>query len=620
MIRIDNLYIQRGGHVLFEDASIFIPEHYKVGIVGLNGSGKSTLFALMQGLLESDQGDISISSNVRVGWIRQEGPDLTLSPLEYVLKSHTRLQHWLRVAEDPCHESYHEAQDHLRFLEAHKAEFKASVLLKGLGFKDEVLRTPLAHFSGGWRMRASMASVLFQEPDLLLLDEPTNHLDLEASLWLEDFLKKSKQTLILISHERAFLDNVVDHILHVQHHKLRLYTGTYSTFLKTRELEEETHSATFEKIEAQKAHLQKFVDRFGAKASKARQAQSRAKAIEKLDVVQEKFVIKPHEKGLARIVWEEPDKLLSPIIKVDKGGLGYGEDALVLKDINFELPFEYRLALLGSNGQGKSTLAKFLAGVLPQREGTFFKHPKLRIGYFAQYQTDLLHLDKTPLQHLMDANPAVTEQKNRAFLGRFLLSKRHVETKVEKLSGGEKVRLVFALIALSKPHLMILDEPTNHLDIDAREALIKSIQDFKGGVIVISHDAYFLDQIVQEYWLISEGKINKFEGNLEDYKRKLLAETNGIAEESSQNNLGSSGPVKKKVNLYQLQQQQKTLAKDLKKFIARKEKVDQELSDSDLYFSNPEHAKNLNLELNQLNKSIEEIEEKWIEIENQMNT
>jgi ATP-binding cassette subfamily F protein 3 len=514
MLTFSELTYRIGGRTLIEAASAQINSGWKVGLVGRNGAGKSTLLHLILGELQPDAGEIGVQKGLRIGTVEQEAPGGDATPIEMVLAAdleRAALLHEAEEADDP----HRIGEIHARLMDinAHSAPARAGIILAGLGFDAAAQERRLSSFSGGWRMRVALAAALFAEPDLLLLDEPTNHLDLEATLWLEAFLRDWRRTLLIISHDRHILNAVPDHILHLDD----LYSGGYDTFARTRRERLEQREALAAKQSEQRAHLQAFIDRFRAKASKARQAQSRIKALARLEPV-----ARIAEDPSVRFDFPEPAQLAPPLLALENVAVGYAPVVPVLRGINLRLDPEDRIALLGANGNGKSTLAKLISGRLARLSGHEVRHSKLRCGFFAQHQIEDLEADRTPLQHMADLMPNSGESAVRARLGRFGFGQEKALVPVRDLSGGEKARLNFALITHAAPPLLVFDEPTNHLDIAAREALVEAINDFAGAVLLITHDWDLLELTADRLWLVADGTVRTFEGDLEDYRSHLL--------------------------------------------------------------------------------------------------
>ncbi len=524
MLHVNDLSFRHGERVLFDRASAAISDGWKVGLVGRNGAGKSTLLRLIQGEIEADGGDIGMTGRTRVGSVPQDPPGGDITVLNAVLAAD--VERTALLAEDEtCHDGLRLAEIHARLDEigAASAPARAASILHGLGFDNEAQTRPCGEFSGGWRMRVALAGTLFSNPDLLILDEPSNHLDIEAMLWLTEHLRRFRHTLLMVSHDRDLLNDVCDHIVHIDQQKLVTYNGNYDRFERTRAERLEHDASQQAKIAAQRKHMQAFVDRFKAKASKARQAQSRIKMIEKLGPV----ASVPIDERIS-FNFPPPDQLASPIETLDEVSVGYGEGPPVLRKLDLRLDMDDRIALLGQNGNGKSTFIRLLSDRLQPREGRIRRTPKLRIGYFSQDQEESLDYAATPFQHMSSALGAgAGETKVRAQLGRFGFSRDRADLKVGVLSGGEKTRLLLSLATRNAPHLLLLDEPTNHLDMDARASLVDAINDFEGAVVLVSHDTHLVKMVADQLWVVANGKVMPFEGDIDDYQAKLLRERNG---------------------------------------------------------------------------------------------
>ncbi|MBM2290983.1 ABC-F family ATP-binding cassette domain-containing protein [Sulfitobacter pseudonitzschiae] len=516
MLRISDISYSIAGRPLFEGASAVIPEGHKVGLIGANGTGKTTLFKLIRRELVLEGGSISLPSKARIGGVAQEVPASSTSLLDTVLAADTeRAELMADDSTDPTRIA--EIQTRLADIDAWSAEARAATILKGLGFDDAEQLKPCSDFSGGWRMRVALAAVLFSQPDLLLLDEPTNYLDLEGALWLEAYLAKYPHTVIIISHDRGLLNRAVGAILHLEERQLTYYSGPYDQFARQRAERRAVQAAMAKKQQARREHMQSFVDRFKAKASKAKQAQSRLKMIEKMDMI-----AAPEEAAKRVFTFPEPEELSPPIINIEGGTTGYG-DTVILSKLNLRIDQDDRIALLGKNGQGKSTLSKLLSDRLPLMSGKATRSTKLRIGYFAQHQVDELHIDETPLQHIQSLRPGVMQSKLRATLAGFGLGPDQADTAVGRLSGGQKARLSLLLATIDAPHLLILDEPTNHLDIESREALVEALTAYTGAVILVSHDMHLLGLVADRLWLVSNGTVQPYDEDLEAYRKMLLS-------------------------------------------------------------------------------------------------
>ena len=517
MLRIEDITYSVEGRPLLEGASATIPEGHKVGLVGRNGTGKTTLFRLIRGELTLEGGTIGLPARARIGGVAQEVPSSEVSLIDTVLAADTERAALLAEAETATDAArIAEVQARLADIEAWSGEARASSILRGLGFEPDKQLMPCSAFSGGWRMRVALAGVLFAQPDVLLLDEPTNYLDLEGALWLESYLAKYPHTVIIISHDRGLLNRAVTGILHLEDRKLTYYSGPYDTFAETRAARLAVAEAENRKAQARRAHLQSFVDRFRYKASKAKQAQSRLKMIERL-----KLTSTPQEAALARFTFPEPEELSPPILTLEGCAVGYGGPP-VLRRLSLRIDQDDRIALLGRNGEGKSTLSKLLAGKLQPAEGRLHRSSKLRIGYFAQHQVDELEVDDTPLAHVARLRPTEPPAKHRARLAGFGLMAEQAETAVGRLSGGQKARLSLLLATIDAPHLLILDEPTNHLDIESREALVEALTEYTGAVILVSHDMHLLSLVADRLWLVKTGTVTPFEQDLEAYRSLLL--------------------------------------------------------------------------------------------------
>jgi ATP-binding cassette subfamily F protein 3 len=519
MIRLQNLTLQRGPQRLLEDAELCLHPGHKAGLIGANGAGKSSLFALLRGDLSADAGDCLIPADWRIAHMRQEIDAVERQAVDYVLDGDVRLrqvQAELAVAE-AAHDGVAIARLHTELdnLDGYAADARARKLLAGLGFESAQMDRRVGDFSGGWRMRLNLAQALMCPSDLLLLDEPTNHLDLDAILWLEGWLQNYPGTLLLISHDRDFLDAVVDHVAHVEQRKLTLYRGGYSAFERTRAERLAQQQQAFEKQQAQRAHMEKYIARFKAQATKARQAQSRIKALERMEELSAAHVDSPFD-----FTFREASKISSPLLDLSEGRLGYG-DKVVLEQVKLQLAPGARLGLLGPNGAGKSTLIKTLAGELQPIGGRLQCGENLVVGYFAQHQLDALDDKASPLLHFQRLAPTEREQTLRDFLGGFDFRGPRCDEPVLNFSGGEKARLALALIAWGKPNLLLLDEPTNHLDLEMRLALTMALQEFSGAVVVVSHDRHLLKSTTDEFLLVADGRVQSFDGDLEDYARWL---------------------------------------------------------------------------------------------------
>ena len=575
MLFINDLTYRIAGRTLLEKASLTVGAKARVGLVGPNGTGKSTLFKLIAGQISADGGDISMIKGASMGMVRQDMPDDDTPLIDIVLAADTERDALFKEAEtceDPDRIGY--IYTRLDEIDAYGAPSRAAQILNGLGFEDKFQSQPISSFSGGWRARVALAAALFRKPNLLLLDEPTNHLDFEAMIWLENFLQRYSETLIVISHDREILNKTVDTIVHLENQKLVLYTGTYDEFERRRAERMLGQAALRDKQLAQKAHMQAFVDRFGATASKARQAQSRLKAIQKMDIVDAVMADR-----VTRFEFPEPEELKSPLITIDSVSAGYG-DKVVLKNLNLRIDADDRIALLGANGNGKSTLVKLISGRLAAMKGDVHKSGKLRVGYFAQFQTDELDVKETPFEVMRAAMKSVPEHRIRASLGAFGFDKHKADTKVGELSGGEKARLLFCLMSFDAPHIMLLDEPTNHLDMDAREALMQALNNYKGAVILVSHDPHLVECVADRLWLVADGGCKSYDEDLDAYKVHVVQQRKKereAAKQDARNKEPASAPSENK-KLSKSEKQAAKLEQKITDLAARKDAMENEIA------------------------------------------
>jgi ATP-binding cassette subfamily F protein 3 len=584
MLSITGLTYRIGGRTLIEEASAQLGAGQRVGLVGRNGAGKSTLLDLLRGALQPDAGEIQLQKGARLGFVAQEAPGGDTTPLAAVLAADTERAALLGEAETAT-DPHRIAEVHARLAEigAHAAHARAAEILAGLGFDADMQERPLASFSGGWRMRVALAGALFAEPDLLLLDEPTNHLDLEAALWLEDFLKNWRRTVILVSHDRGILNAVATHILHLDAKKLILYPGDYDTFVRTRRERLVRERALASQQAQRRAQLQAFIDRFRAKASKARQAQSRVKALAKLEEI-----ATPVEDPSITFDFPQPDELPPPLLTLDRVAVGYAPGEPVLRGLNLRLDPDDRIALLGANGNGKSTLAKLIAGRLQPQAGEATRSGKLRAGFFAQHQIEELDPRETPLDHMSRKMPRAGEAAVRALLGRFGFSQEKALVKAGDLSGGEKARLTLALVTYDAPPLLILDEPTNHLDIEAREALVAALGAYAGAVVLISHDWHLVSLAADRLWLVADGTARPFDGDLDDYRRHLAETRRGAAATSAEPAAPSRrderrAAAERRKELEPLRRKAQAAERRVGELAAEKAKLDERLADPAAY-------------------------------------
>ncbi|VAV97303.1 Bis-ABC ATPase YheS [hydrothermal vent metagenome] len=569
MLNFSNITVRLGGATILSGATAALPPGSKVGLIGRNGAGKSTLMRAIAGMLEPDDGSIDMPRGARMGYIAQEAPAGGSGPLDTVLAADTERAELLleaEAAEDPHRIA--EIHERLNTIEAHSAPARAARILVGLGFDEEAQQQPMDSFSGGWRMRVALAALLFSRPEILLLDEPSNHLDLEATLWLENFLRSYNATILVISHERDLLNNVVDHILHLQHGKTILYPGGYDAFEKQRAERQAQQASARDRQVAERDKLQAFVDRWRTKAHSAKQAQSRIKALARMEPIAEAIA-----DPTLSFHFPSPAELKPPLITLDSASVGYGNN-IVLSGLNLRLDPDDRTAFLGRNGNGKTTLARLLASQLEPKKGEINKSGKLKVGYFTQYQVEELDTDDTPLEHMTRLMPEAKPGAVRAQLGRFGFSGNKATVKVGKLSGGERARLALALITRDAPHLLILDEPTNHLDVDAREALIHALNEYGGAVVLVSHDRHMLELTADRLIMIDGGKAEEFTGTLNDYTDLVL----GRNQEAKRPTGNSSG--NRKQDRRQAAEKRKKL-QDVRKSLKAAER-DMEVSSADI--------------------------------------
>jgi len=558
MLSLSDITVRLGGRTILDHASATVPTGAKVGLIGRNGAGKSTLVKVIIGELDPDEGSVDMPRRTRLGYIAQEAPEGTASPFETVLAADTEREALLLEAET-SHDPHRlgDVHDRLLAIDAYTAPARAARILLGLGFDEEMQARPLDSYSGGWKMRVALASLLFSQPDVLLLDEPSNHLDLEATLWLENFLRTYPGTLLIISHERDLLNNVVDTILHLQSGKLTLYAGGYDSFERQRAERAAQAASAKAAQDAQRAKLEDYVRRNSARASTAKQAQSRAKMLARMQPVMGMI-----EDPSLSFDFPSPSELRPPLITLDRAAVGYG-DTPILRRLNLRIDPDDRIALLGRNGNGKTTLARMLAGQLPVMEGEMATAGKLNIGYFTQYQVEELSGDDTPLEHMTRAMQGKTPGAIRAQLGRFGFSGDRAMGAVSRMSGGERARLALALVTRDAPHLLILDEPTNHLDVDAREALVQALNDYQGAVILISHDRHMVELTADRLVLVDGGAAQPFDGSMEDYIDFVLGRNQPKGDGASQ---AAAKPTKEEAKATQLAwKEQKELAKQVTK-------------------------------------------------------
>ncbi|WP_299359324.1 ABC-F family ATP-binding cassette domain-containing protein [uncultured Paracoccus sp.] len=607
MLRIDDISYSIAGRSLFRNASAAIPDGHKVGLVGPNGAGKTTLFRLIRGELALDGGSITLPARARIGGVAQESAATRDTVLDSVLAADTERHSLLAESEtatDPHRIA--EIQTRLADIDAWSAEGRAAAILQGLGFSTDDQQRPTADFSGGWRMRMALAGVLFARPDLLLLDEPTNYLDLEGALWLEGYLARYPHTVIVISHDRGLLNRAVGSILHVENQKLTLYTGGYDAFARLRAERRALQAAEAKKQDARRAHLQSFVDRFRAKATKAAQAQSRLKALARMEPI-----TAPEEARLHRFTFPQPDQLSPPILALDGVSVGY-EGTPVLRQLDLRIDQDDRIALLGRNGQGKSTLSKLLAGRLDPLSGSIARSSKLRVGYFAQHQVDELHLDDTPLTHVRRLRPDEAPARLRARLAGFGLMEAQAETRVGALSGGQKARLSLLLATIDAPHLLILDEPTNHLDIESREALTEALNSYTGAVVLVSHDMHLLELVADRLWLVAAGGVAPYPHDLDSYRASLLSGEDG--REPPGNAVAPSRPSPRRGardRILDLRAEVRRSEERVEKLTAMLDRIAGKMADPELY-DNPAEAEKWGRKHAEATAALPRAEELWL--------
>lgn len=627
MIFFKNLILKRGQTELLTQANASINPKQKVGLVGKNGCGKSTLLALLKGEISPEGGEVALPSQWRLAWVNQETPALSLSALDYVIegdREYMKLQQALAIAnQNNDGQQIALLHNKLDIIDAWTIEARAATLLNGLGFTQQQLSLPVKAFSGGWRMRLNLAQALLVRSDLLLLDEPTNHLDLDAVVWLENWLANYTGTLVLISHDRDFLDPIVNKIIHIEQQQLQEYTGNYSAFEQQRATKLAQQSAMYRQQQQKIAHLQSYIDRFKAKATKAKQAQSRVKALQRMELIAPAYVDNPFS-----FRFQPPIALPNPLLALEQVSAGYGtgESAVqILKKIKLNLVPGSRIGLLGKNGAGKSTLIKLLAGEISPLSGTIQLAKGVQLGYFAQHQLDTLRAEESALWHLQQLAPQQTEQQLRDYLGGFAFQGDKVNQPVQSFSGGEKARLVLALIVWQRPNLLLLDEPTNHLDLDMRQALTEALVDYQGSLVVVSHDRHLLRNTVDEFYLVHDQQVQPFKGDLEDYQKWLnqlstaqAPQQNHIATENNPHTQENrkeqkrreaelrqrTAPLKKR--LAQLEQQMERLSQQLSE-------LETALADVELY-SEKNKAKLTALLAQQVQdkKQLEEVELQWL--------
>jgi ATP-binding cassette subfamily F protein 3 len=622
MLHINDLAYRIEGKPIFDGATVGIPAGHKVGLVGRNGAGKTTLLRLITGEAHPDAGSIGLPRNHRIGYVAQEAPGGDDTLIDWVLSTDSERASLLAEAEtasDPHRIA--DIQLRLQDIDAHSAHARAAAILAGLGFDEPAQREPCRNYSGGWRMRVALASVLFLEPELLLLDEPTNYLDLEGTMWLETYLKSYPHTVLIVSHDRDLLNTAVGAILHLERGKLTLYSGGYDAFEEARREKQRLELKLKKKQDDQRRHIQAFIDRFKAKATKARQAQSRVKALAKMQPIAEQV-----DERVAPFLLPSPDKLIaSPILRLEGAAAGYDAERPILSRLNLRIDNDDRIALLGQNGNGKSTFAKLIAGKLAPLAGKVYGTAKVEVGYFAQHQLDELNPLATPYDYIATLMPDATEAQRRTRLGTFGFSADKADTRCGKLSGGETARLLLALTAFHKPHLLILDEPTNHLDVDSREALIHALMEYEGAVILISHDRHLVEATADRLWLVKNGTVSTYDGDMESYRAELIAERGQKARKGDVSGAGAAAKqvqskadqrraaADRRAELAPLKKAMDTAEREVAKLTNEIAKLDAALADPQLYVRDPAAAQKAALSRGQLAKRLAEAEERWLE-------
>ena len=608
MINFKDISFSIGGVSLFENSSAFVPTGHKVGIVGRNGTGKTTLFKLILKESVLDSGIIEVPKNFKIGSVAQEAPSSEETLLDTVLSADIERTKLLKDSETET-DPNKIASIHVRLadIDAYSAEARASTILSGLGFAQENQNKPCSSFSGGWRMRVALASVLFSNPDLLLLDEPTNYLDFEGTVWLENFLQKFKNTVLVISHDRNLLNKSVNGILHLSARKLQFYTGNYDAFDDERRNQLEQKLTLKNKQDAQRAHIESFVNRFKAKASKAKQAQSRIKILEKM-----KPIVIEEDQKIPKFKFLDVVKFAPPLVTLDNVIVGYN-NLPVLKNINLQINPDDRIGLLGVNGEGKSTFSKLIAKKLPKMEGVFNMPQKLKVGYFAQHQLDELRPDETPFQHLTLKLDKEIPSRIRAILGSAGFTFETMDLEVKRLSGGQKARLLILLVIMEKPDLLILDEPTNHLDIESREALIMALNQYSGSLILVSHDAFLVERLVDRLLIVKNGNVSEFEGDIHEYRKLILSgKTGGEDKKINKNKITNSNF---RENISNLKKTLSSIEKKIIDFEKQKQLLETEMLDTGFYEpSNNKRIEEVNVNLKTINNKILEEEKRWEKI------
>jgi ATP-binding cassette subfamily F protein 3 len=619
MLHINDLTFHIEGKRIFDAATAGIPTGHKVGLVGRNGAGKSTLLRLITGELHPDDGSITMTRGARIGYVAQEAPGGETSLIDWVLEADRERAALLKEAETATDANrIGEIQVRLMDIDAHSAPARAATILSGLGFDEAAQQRGCGEYSGGWRMRVALASVLFLEPEILLLDEPTNYLDLEGTLWLESYLKSYPHTVLIVSHDRDLLNEVPGAILHLDRGKLTLYAGGYDDFEETRRERQRLELKLKKKQDDEKRRIQAFIDRFKAKATKAKQAQSRVKALAKMQPIAAQV-----EDRVVPFLLPNPEKMLaSPLLRMENAAAGYEPGKPILSGLNLRLDQDDRIALLGQNGNGKSTFAKLLAGRMEPLSGKVYGASKVSVGYFAQHQLDDLNPLSTPYDYMVKLMPDATEAQKRTKLGTFGFSADKADTKCTNLSGGEKARLLLALTAFHAPHLLILDEPTNHLDIDSREALIHALAEYEGAVVLISHDRHLVEATADRLWIVKGGTVATYDGDMESYRAELLSErgagagrtapSNGAGDDRVDRGAQRRAAAQKRQQLAPLKKVMQEAERRVEKLTVEIAKLDDQLADPNLY-ADAQRTQKITLERGRIAKFLAEAEERWLE-------
>ncbi len=620
MLHINDLTYRIEGRVLIDGATVGLPTGHKVGLVGRNGVGKTTLLKIISGDLAPDAGSITVPRSARIGHVAQEAPGGEVSLIDWVLAADTERAQLLDEAEH-AHDAHRIAEIHERLndIGAHAAPARAAQILAGLGFDENAQQRPCGTLSGGWRMRVALAAILFLEPDVLLLDEPTNYLDLEGTLWLENYLRTYPHTILIVSHDRDLLNGAVNSILHLERGKLTLYSGGYDDFEEARREKQRLELKLKKKQDEERRRIQAFIDRFKAKATKAAQAQSRIKALAKMQPIAAQL-----EDRVAPFHLPQPAKpLASPLLRLEDAAAGYAPNSPVLQELSLRIDQDDRIALLGQNGNGKSTFAKLIAGKIKPLSGKVYGAKRVDVGYFAQHQLDELNPQATPYDYILKLMPDATEAQRRTRLGTYGFGADKADTKCANLSGGEKARLLLALATFRGPHILILDEPSNHLDIDSREALVHALTEYEGALILISHDRHLVEACADRLWVVRNGTVTTYDGDIGSYRAEILAERGaGTRQRSKANDLGISArkaraeqrraSANRRAGLAPLKKEMQMAEKTIERITGEIAKLDKLLADPTLYEGDAADAQAVNIERGQHTKRLAEAEEAWL--------